>query len=374
VLLFVAILLFVTAVAGAAVFAARQKWLPGAWNHDVSRAVTSVSEFLPGDTARSALIWVGGIAFSAISAALTLLATWHFLEMNLPRRIEDLKQFHLQDHLALRPQLIAIAKTRLRFIPADIETSRFTLLRRWWSAFSDTEKTRLLAATAMRLGQEAAALLSAAKEAQQQAITAYLVRGYQYAAEGDNDRAFHEFEAATRVDVNDIYSRDIAAGWARCINNQMRELELLQEIQRISGEVRRYVDQARALRREAELIAKRSNAPAYLEAQERLRVAQNILEPLVADQEAKVELGRVHTLFCEVRCDRGRPGRLGGPNQPMTRMREYLGDIEMHRRPEEQCGEEYGRERVERVEMRVAAMFGDEETDGDDNAPNGQAS
>jgi hypothetical protein len=64
------------------------------------------------------------------------------------------------------------------------------LLRRWWSAFSVTEKTRLLAATATRLGEEAAALLSAAKEAQQQAITAYLVRGYQYAAEGDNDRAF----------------------------------------------------------------------------------------------------------------------------------------------------------------------------------------
>jgi len=359
VLLFVATLFFVATVAGAASFAARQVWLPGSWNADVSRMVTGASKLLPGDSIRSALIWIGGIAFSAISAALTFLATWHFLEM---------------DHLALRPQLIAIAKTRLRFIPADIETSRFTLLRRWWSAFSNTEKTRLLAATAMRPGQEAAALLSAAKEAQQQAITAYLVRGYQYAAEGDNARAFQEFEAATRVDVNDIYSRDIAAGWARCINNQMRELELLQEIQRISGEVRRYVDQARGLRREAELIAKRSNAPAYLEAQERLHVAQNILEPLVADQEAKVELGRVHTLFCEVRCDRGRSGHLGGPNQPMTRMREYLGDIEMHRRPEEPCGEEYGRERVERVEMRVAAMLGDEGMDGDDDAPNGQAS
>ena len=46
-------------------------------------------------------------------------------------------------------------------------------------------------------------------------------------------------------------------------------------------------------------------SPAYAEAQEHLRLAQNILDPLVADQEAKLEFGRVHTLFCEVRCDRG---------------------------------------------------------------------
>jgi len=103
-------------------------------------------------------------------------------------------------------------------------------------------------------------------------------------------------------------------------------------------------------------------------------VAQNILEPLVADPEAKLELGRVHTLFCEVRCNRGKPGHLSGPNQPITRMRDYLGKVEMHRRSEEPCGEEYGRERVQRVGSRVAAMLGDEGTDDDDNAPNGQAS
>ena len=94
-------------------------------------------------------------------------------------------------------------------------------------------------------------------------------------------------------------------------------------------DARRQVDQARAHRREAELIAKRNNAPAYAESQEHLRVAQNILDPLVADQEAELELGRVHTLFCEVRCDRGRPGHLGGPNQPMTHAG-VPGDVEMH--------------------------------------------
>jgi hypothetical protein len=242
------------------------------------------------------------------------------------------------------------------------------LLRRWWSDFSVTERTRLLAATALRLKNEAAALAAAAREAQHQAITAYLVRGYQYVANRDKERAFQEFDAATRVNARDVYSRDIAAGWARCINNELRELELLKEIQKEAAESRLYVDQARALRREAELLVKRSNDPAYLEALERLRLAQNILGPLVAADEAKLELGRVHTLFCEVRCDRRRPGRLNGPNQPMTRMREYLGETAMHRRPEEPCGELYGKDRVEAVEQRVAALLADDETDGSDNA------
>ena len=266
------------------------------------------------------------------------------------------------------PQLLAIAKQRLRFVPEDIESSRFALLRRWWSAVSVTEQTRLLAATATRLRQEAAALSAAAREAQHQTITAYLVRGYQYVAAGEAARAFAEFELAARVSATDIYSRDIAAGWARCINDQSRELELLHEIQKIASDARSYVDQARALRREAELIRKRNNDPAYIQALARLRVARNILEPLVADPEAKLELGRVHTLFCEVRCDRGRPGNLNGQNQPLTRMHEYMTGVSMERRPEEPCGEEYGEDRAVAVEQRVAAMLGDGEPEGADDA------
>ena len=86
---------------------------------------------------------------------------------------------------------------------------------------------------------------------------------------------------------------------------------------------------------------------------------------MVADGEARLELGRVHALFCEVRCDRGRPGHLNGPNQPMTRMREYLGETAMHRRPEEPFGEQYGKDRVRAVEERVAAMLSDDQTEGE---------
>jgi tetratricopeptide (TPR) repeat protein len=360
VLLFVGIILLCSAVIGAVVFASKQGLLSRAQQNEVEYWTARAIALVPDEEFRSRLIWLGGIAFSAVTAAITFLATWHFLEMNLPRRIEDLKDFHSDDHLALRPQLLTIARNRLRLIPRDLETSRVTLLRRWWSAMSLKERARVLAATASRLGDEARALASATSEAQHKAITAYLVRGYQYAALGDQENAFKEFESATKVKDNDLLSRDIAAGWARCINKQTRELELLQEIEEVAGNARLYIDQARALRRQVELIARRNNDPAYGEALERLRRAQNILRNLVADKEAKLELGRVHTLFCEVRCDRGRPGHLNGPNQPLTRMREYMAGVAMHRRLEEPCGEDYGDERALKVEQRVEALLGDD--------------
>jgi tetratricopeptide (TPR) repeat protein len=340
------------------------------WLEPDARFSKVVTERLkvPEGNGLDVFVKLGGLCIGAIGTALTLLAGWHFLEMNLPRRIEELKDYHSQDHLVLRPQLLAIAKQRLRFVPEDIESSRFTLLRRWWSTVSVTEQTRLLAATATRLHQEAAALSAAAREAQHQTITAYLVRGYQYVAAGERVRAFTEFELAARVSATDIYSRDVAAGWARCINDQARELELLHEIQKIAGDARSYVEQARAFRREAELIRSRNNGPAYIQALARLRVARNILEPLVSDAEARLELGRVHTLFCEVRCDRGRPGNLNGPNQPLTRMRQYMTGVAMETRPEEPCGGDYGEARAMAVERRVAAMLGDGEPEGSGDA------
>jgi hypothetical protein len=227
-------------------------------------------------------------------------------------------------------------------------------------------KTRLLAATATRLKEEAKSLQTAATEAQYQTITAYLIRGYQYAAQGEDHSAYTEFAEAAKVSPTDIYARDIAAGWARRINRQVEERELLQEIQRIANEKREGVHHARALRREAELIRKRNNDPAYIQALAKLRIAQNILGPLVAEPEAKRELGRIHTLFCELRCDRGRPGALDGPNQPLTRMLEYMKSEAMHTRPEEAGGEEYGEDRSEKIKERVKAMI-DDKPDGRSN-------
>jgi tetratricopeptide (TPR) repeat protein len=377
--------------------------------HEFSQFVTRTLRVASGDWL-DVLRILGGLAIAAWGTAFSLLMGWHFLEMNLPARIEELKDYHLEDHLALRPKLIEVSKdrrflpadikttrftlahrwlgprtikghqalrpklievskNRLRFIPADIKASRLTLVRRWLGSRTLKGQVRLLVATATRLSEEAVALATAAREAQAQTITAYLVRGYQYAARGENERAFAEFELAARVSPTDLYSRDIAAGWARCINNQTRERELLDEIQKIAGSARLYVHQARAIRREAELIAKGYNNPAYGRARDLLREAENILLPEIADEEAKREMGRVYTLFCEMRCNLGRPGRLSGPNQPLTRAREYLGEVDMHRRPEEpEPGEAYGKERVEKVKDRVEATPGDDGWPGDDGS------
>jgi hypothetical protein len=311
---------------------------------------------------------VGGVLGGAIGTAFTLLAGWHFLEMNLPRRIDELMNYHTRDHLALRPQFLEIAQGRLRFIPADIETSRLTLLRSWLGGWSFREQTRLLAATSVRLGQQASALSAAAKQAQHRQITAHLVRGYQHAFHADRESAFEEFEAAVRVRSDDVLSRDIAAGWARCIDNQAREIHLLREIQTITSGPHSYIDQARAFRREAELVARRNNDSARSEALELLRNARNLLEPVAApNTEASRELGRVLTLFCEVRCDKGTPGRLNGPNQPLTRLRQYMSGVAMSRRAEEPCGEEYGEQRASRVEGRVAELLGEGEVAGEEN-------
>jgi hypothetical protein len=80
-----------------------------------------------------------------------------------------------------------------------------------------------------------------------------------------------------------------------------------------------------------------------------------------------VELGRVNTLFCEVRCDKERVGLLTGPNQPLTRAREYMAGIPMHTRAEEPNGEAYGEERAARVEQRVLDLLKDPEAKKDGN-------
>ena len=330
-----------------------QSWLSPERQAWTKYLLEARQRLLPSEEQVRYLAWLAGIAVSALSAAFTLLASWHFAEMNLPQRIEDLKKSHTSDHLALRGGLLLLARRGLGPVAADIETSRLTLLRKWLSGWSKKEQARVLAASSNQLAREAAALSAAVREAQQQQITAHLVRGYQHASQDDDERAFEEFEAATKVSADDIVARDIAAGWARRINRQKRELELLQEMQQAASRGGRDIDHARALRREAELLAKRNNDPARVEALSRLRHARRLLQPLVADKEAMIELGRIHTLFCEVRCDRGRAGHLSGPNQPLTRAREYMTGVAMDTRPEEPDGEVYGEDRVTKIEERV---------------------
>ena len=327
-----------------------------------SKAVTeTIGKLAPSEGVLKVLAWLAGIAGSGVGAALSLLASWHFAEMNLPQRLEDWKKANTRKHLSQRPGFILLARGNgLGPVPASIETSRLMLLRKWLS-WGEKERARVLAASSTWLGKEASALSKAAEEAEERQITSHLIRGYQQASQGDDDKAFEEFDSATKIRADNIVSRDIAAGWARKLNKQEREKELLEEMQQAAIRKRSTLDHARALRRSAELWSKINNEPARSEALMRLRDARNLLQPLAADKESQVELGRVNTLFCEVRCDRERVGDLSGPNQPLTRAREYMAGIAMYARPEEPNGEAYGEERAKKVEERVADLLRDPE-------------
>jgi hypothetical protein len=122
------------------------------------------------------------------------------------------------------------------------------------------------------------------------------------------------------VRADDTLSRDIAAGCARRLNKQKREQELLVELREAARQSQSTIIEARALRRQAELLDKR-----------RLRV-----------------------------------GRLGGAEGPLVRMKRHMAGAPTTHRIEESAGEAYGEERAARVEKRLEELVGDEDTrDGD---------
>jgi hypothetical protein len=341
--------------------------LSGEWQHRIHDALEFVRQLGPTDAQIKFVLWLGGIAGSIAGAAITLLVSWHFAEMNLPQRLEDLAKSNSREHLRVQPKLIAVAQRGVGSIPNDIETSRVTLLRKWMSRWNEKEQVRILAASSKQLAKEASALAAATHEVQQRQITSHLIRGYQYASEGEDEKAFEEFELATTIRRDNVLSRDIAAGWARRLNKQRREMEILEELQNVAREARLDLEHARALRRQAELLDKRKDQTGWKEARDRLKVARNLLQPLVADVEVKHELGRVLTLFCEVQYQRGFVGRLGGPNGCLAQMLDCVSTVTRLTRPSEPDGEVYGAERAVRVEKWVADLQGDPEAESDDN-------
>ena len=263
--------------------------------------------------------------------------------------------------MQLQPVYLALSRRGLGSIPADIETSRLTLLRKWLSGWSKREQARVLAASANQLAKEASALSAATSEAQQELITAHLIRGYQHATDGDDDSALEEFEAATQVQLDNVLSRDIAAGCARRLGRQKREFELLNQMQKAAGNVGADMDLARALRRTAELLEKREDEANRREALTLLRQARGRIEPGIATEDAKLEMIRILTLHCEIQCDREVVRRLVGPNGEFTRLRTYVDQVEMRGRPEESGGEEYSKKRVDDLERRISDLLADPE-------------
>ena len=362
----------VSLVIGAAIAAlpslSRQGWVDpswGLWAEDLAKQIVERLALSEGQINR--LLWLGGIGGSLIGGAFTLLASWHFAEMNLPRRLEDLKKTHERAFATIRPHYLALARRGLGTIPADIEASRLTYMRSWSSFLgltSEKERVRVLAASANQALRESMALTSAVHEAQQRSITALLIRGYQYGADGENDLALEQFEAAIRVDENDVLSRDIAAGWARKLGKLDRERDLLKSIHdAASRRPGMQLEQACALRRTAELLDKQQNENDWRLARVTLDKAQKLLSPLAAQGSVKKELVRVLTLLCEVQCARLKIGRLDGT---LTRLGTLAADMGSLTRPEEQEGEIYGEDRVAAVQRRVTELRGDDDASDDE--------
>ena len=372
VLLVVGVGLLISTVLASLVFIASQGWLNQLdpdWQNRANNAIATLKQqahrFIPTGEQINFLIWLGGLAGGAISAAFALLASWHFADLNLPRRLRELSEALTQSHLAERPQLLALARKGLGTIPPNPETSRLSHLRAWIGGWTEKGRARILAASVDRLANDAAALTAAVSETQHRQITSRLIRGYHFEAEGDDARAFEEFDAATRINRADIASRDIAAGRARRLNNQKRELELLKEIQEAAKALGLDQDFARALRREAELLEKRKTETHWCEARDKLNEARRLLRPLIDDEEARVELGRVLTCFCEVQCSRTKIGRLEGPNGPLTIALQLMANVDMHRHEAEEGGEIYGDERTKQVRDRIAELRDDTTAGGE---------
>lgn len=293
-----------------------------------------------------------------IAASFALLALWHYGEMNLARRVEDWQRRAQRAHLEQRPALVERARHGLGSLPADIEISRLAMLRSWF-ARSDTARARVLAGSAHHYARQVAALNAATVDAQLRQITAHIIRGYALAAKGDDARAMREFNAATAVRRTNLLSRDIAAGCARRLKDSGLERILLGQVRDIAREKCDALSHAIALRRLAELEAKGSDTPSWRTARNHLTEAIQILQPLVGHRDANLELGRALTLYSEMRCNLGRPGRLGGPNQPLSRALALLRAVPMHTRPEEDGGERYGEPRVQAIKARISQPPGD---------------
>jgi len=336
----------------------RQGWVEPEWQERVDLLLREARRMAPTEEQLAFVKWLGGLALAAAGAASALLVSWHFAEINLPQRIQDLKRSHTRNHLSLQPTYLALSRRGLGAIPADIETSRLTLLRKWLSGWSKREQARVLAASTNQLAREVSALSAATSEAQHELITAHLIRGYQHEVEGDLDLAFDEFEAATMVQINNVLSRDIAAGCARRLGRQKRELELLEQME--NAATRSDIDRARALRRKAELLKKRQDESNRREALSLLIQASGLVAPGVAADDSRQEMIRILTLHCEIQCERKVVRRLVRPNGEFTKLRSFSSQVEMRSRLEERGGEEYSANRVEGVGRRIADLLADQ--------------
>lgn len=357
------IFLFVALALAAALWVAEIPWLiaQGWINADWMPLHQEIADRLRlTDDQVNLLAKVFGLSGSIFAATSTLLASWHFAEMNLPRRLEDWLNDALKGHLETRERYLAFARAgKLGAVPYDLEKSRLMFLRSWLSFFSAKERARVLAASHNVISGRTSAVQTAVEESKERLISAHLIRGYQYASEGDDEKAFAEFCAATEVKPDDLVSRDIAAGFARHVGRLREEEQLLREMEAIALSNGKAVWIARAWRRQAELLDKRKNEQDWLVARRKLAGAWEQIEEMASDDE-KQELFRVLTLLCEIQCSRMKIGKL---DAALNRMQSILTATNPVSRHEERGGERYDEGRANLVVQRVSELRGDADVD-----------
>src|SRR5262245_52364255 len=109
-LLVLGTMLFAVAVLFIAFFAKEQNWIPPELRQPLNQLIDWANRLKLTEEWKSFLIWLGGIVVSALGATFTLLASWHFLEMNLPQRLRDLIDSYKRAHMSLRPIFVAYAQ------------------------------------------------------------------------------------------------------------------------------------------------------------------------------------------------------------------------------------------------------------------------
>lgn len=298
-----------------------------------------------------------GVLGTAISGSLALLRLWHFAERNLPARLQDYVERFSRDHLQQRQELVGAAMAGQLEIPKTIDASDTVYFRELVSRFiggSAKSRAEMTAASADRFGALAAMLGKAAESARQRQITSRVIRGYDLELRGRVDDAIVEFHKAMSVDRTDIYSRDVAAGFARRAGDRAREEAILRELLAVSGEVGNRLMQANALRRLAEIYRQGGDRASLLRARDELRDAIELLPPDNLEFEERFEAGRCRTLYCAIQLAKGTPGNLRGDNQPGGLMVALLRDIPDQFRVTEKGGEAYGAQRARRLYDQVA--------------------
>jgi hypothetical protein len=287
-------------------------WL-GANNKAEIEAIWSVAQEFYGanKVAIDRTAAVSGILGSALTGAFAIYKSWHYAEISLPSRLEELIARNTNRQLTNRRQLLPILN------------GDSTFRGRWSTSADDGLLARLLSYLALPANDLAAAsgakidllndlrvLDDARKKCVVEVCTAHLASGFQIARTGkDGQRAAAEFNLALKFDPKDLDSLELAAreAFAPGTNNSLA-MRYLRELSSAALEAHDVVRHSRALRFQAEALLERQVQRAWDDARTKLTTAiKTLQEQAVEDKSAKeLELALAFELLATAQMKRER--------------------------------------------------------------------